>query len=1214
MDRPLTLGQTYTDLHGTGLDLTVSGNLGNRSEVRRYHRQQEKVSNGSNDWYFSLFPKVNDDISNVSMTYLDTTGLNGNEEEKLAIYYSTDDGLGWRDLPSTVDTNTNKSSSTKRITINNKTRITLSEDSCDVLPYVNIRQDTFPLCSGTSIYLPADSVGDLDVSWSNSVTGVDSILVNSPGMYWVKVVSDGGCVNYDTCYVISAPDPEPGFYAAPHCLGDSAVFNDTSKIASGTITYKWDFGDPFSQLDTSSDTLPKYLYTKFGTFTAKVSLTSNYGCKKTITRAVVVRPIPTSKFTANGACQDSLISFSNASTISGSAGLTYKWRFGDGDTSVVKNPNHAYNKDTIFQVKLIANAQGCLDSTTKNITVFPNPRPKFVFNNVCPKELVKFVDSSNINSGTMTYFYDLGNNTTSVQSSPSATYNTTGSYAISLRVTSDKNCVSSFRDTLLVHAAPIASFSATNACASDSTQFVNNSSISLGTFISNWQFGDGSSSIAAAPKHAYATAQTFTSKLRIVSDSGCADSTTRSIQVYPNPVAAFTSSKACEGDLVAFTNGSSISSGTLSYKWYFGNGDTSIIKSPSSVYPTSGTQNVLLVATSVNNCNDSLTTPIIVNPKPVVNLGSTIATCGNSLEIDAGNVGSTYFWSNGKRTQKITVAVSGPYQVTVTNAQQCSRFDTVNVTLNTAVKVNLGADQVVCDSVVLNSGYGATSSTALWNTSSSSHQLTVKSTGIYSVLVTDPNNCSASDTINVTVNTSPNLDLGADIVACADSLVNLTSNVSVAQYKWSTGATTNQITPSKTGTYKLTVTDANACQDIDEVQVTFNPLPTFDLGAAREACDSTTLEINLLNASKLWKGGSTASKRTVMNSDTIWATTTSALGCDFKDTVVIIINNSPQIELGNDSTLCFQNALNLDAGYPGSKYKWSTNDTAQNVTIASSQKVLVTVTDTSSCNGVDSIIVTIQPEFKVDLGVDEPLCLNSSKTISPQIEKAQYEWASFDGFTSTDSVVTLTDTGVYWVRITDTAGCLAQDTIELLYTDKEIHADFTSADEILTGDTVAFLNLSYPEPDKQTWIMHDGYTSVSQHVFYPFFEAGEYNVKLAVSNSQCSDTLTKKLTVKLRTRQEEHLAEELTTYIQIESLKLYPNPTRDVLNIELELSDEGNAMIEMYDLFGRLYKVEKLNGAFFQLQYNLNNNAPGMYFIRASTGKNNKTAKFIKVN
>lgn len=1214
MYRPLSLGSSYNNLHKAGFGLTVNGNLGTRTEIRRYHKVESKPSNGSIERQFRFYPQNTDFVSDLKMNYIDTNGLRGNSPRQLAVFNSTNNGSNWKKETSSVDTVLNQVSSTGLVSLSTASIVTLAEGECDVLPPVSFRQDTFALCSGKSIYLAPDSIGNSETAWSTSVSNVDSIQVTSPGKFWIEVQNESGCTNSDTCVVVNAPDPLPGFFAAPHCLGDSAFFNDTSSIASGSLSYKWDFGDPFSNSDTSSLKLPKYVYSKFGTYPARVTVTSDYGCVKSISRSVVILPAPDAQFSVNDTCVDSIVVFNNTTTVPGSAGISYSWRFGDGDTSILSQPIHSYSQDTSFRVKLLASSNGCEDSSFKTVNIYPNPTAKFVFRNACPSELVEVTDSSKISKGTLVYNYNLGNGVISSQSNPNATYTSAGQYIISLDIVSNRGCRSNFRDTISIHPIPSAVFTTSNACLDDSVGFVNSSSVSSGTFSSFWKFGDGDTLSANQVKHKYANTGQFTARLKVTSDSGCVDSISQAVNIFPKPKAAFTFSKACEGDAVSFVNSSIIGAGSLNYKWYFGNGDTSTLNAPQTVYPTSGLRNILLVASSNQGCSDSLTKSVSVQAKPIVSLGTVINTCGSSLVLNAGNSGSNFLWSNGKNTQAITALNSGNFWVKVTNAAGCEALDTVNVQLNSNVQPQLGIDRSVCDSILLTSGYGSTASTALWNTASTSHSLSVKASGVYWVQVTDPNNCIGRDTVNITVNTSPVLNLGADIVACADSVITLSSNVSVSNYKWSTGAITPQVSPTVSGNYKLTVTDVNGCKDDDDVLVTFNRVPVFSLGADLEVCDSVQLNMNVADATLSWKGGSSGNQFIVSLTDQVWATATAGTGCDYSDTINVLVHTSPIVNLGKDTILCNGDSLQIESNFNIGKYKWNTGDTTEAVLLKYSKKLNLQYTDTHQCKGYDTINVVINPAFNVDLGADVTLCSNAKKLVNPGIKNASFIWGGGQNFNSTDPYVSLNDTGTYWVEVKDSVGCVSSDTIRLLYTPKQANADFLSAKEIFTGDTAAFINLSNPKPDSQLWMLHDGFTSTQQHLVHPYFQQGNYAVKLVVYNSVCTDTLNKTIMVKLRTRNDVYEEADLTTFNQVESLKLYPNPTRSYLNVEFEMTEEGDAIIEMFNMQGRLISVKRLNGQKFLEQYELTDEQSGMYFIRVATGRSSKVAKFIKVN
>ncbi|MGL5890426.1 MAG: hypothetical protein ACRC3B_11105, partial [Bacteroidia bacterium] len=174
---------------------------------------------------------------------------------------------------------------------------------------------------------------------------------------------------------------------------------------------------------------------------------------------------------------------------------------------------------------------------------------------------------------------------------------------------------------------------------------------------------------------------------------------------------------------------------------------------------SSGTYSVTV--TNANNCAASDAINVTINPVPVVNLGADITQCGGTVMLDAQNAGSSYQWNNSTNAQTLTATSSGTYSVTVTNANNCSASDAINVTINPVPVVNLGADVVQCGGTVLLDAQNAGSSYQ-WNNSTNAQTLTAASSGTYSVTVTDASNCSASDAINVTINAIPVVNLGAD--------------------------------------------------------------------------------------------------------------------------------------------------------------------------------------------------------------------------------------------------------------------------------------------------------------------------------------------------------------------------------------------------------------------------------------------------------------------
>jgi len=136
-----------------------------------------------------------------------------------------------------------------------------------------------------------------------------------------------------------------------------------------------------------------------------------------------------------------------------------------------------------------------------------------------------------------------------------------------------------------------------------------------------------------------------------------------------------------------------------------------------------------------------------VNSAPSVNLGADITQCGGTIILDAGNAGLAFLWSDNSTTQTITAFSSGTFYVDVTNSNGCSSSDTVVCDIFSLPNVNLGADVTLCGGTTLDAGN--TGLTFNWSTGATTQTVTVSASGDYSVIITDANGCTDSDTVKV---------------------------------------------------------------------------------------------------------------------------------------------------------------------------------------------------------------------------------------------------------------------------------------------------------------------------------------------------------------------------------------------------------------------------------------------------------------------------------
>ncbi|MBK7149285.1 MAG: T9SS type A sorting domain-containing protein [Bacteroidetes bacterium] len=261
----------------------------------------------------------------------------------------------------------------------------------------------------------------------------------------------------------------------------------------------------------------------------------------------------------------------------------------------------------------------------------------------------------------------------------------------------------------------------------------------------------------------------------------------------------------------------------------------------------SSTGSYSVTVTDANTCSGSGSASVTINANPVVNLGGPYTQCGGSVTLDAGNAGSSYVWSGSETTQTVTASSTGSYSVTVTDANTCTGSGSASVTINDNPVVNLGGPYTQCGgSVTLDAGNAGSS--YAWSGSETTQTVTASSTGSYSVTVTDANTCTGSGSASVTINANPVVNLGGPYTQCGGS-VTLDAGNAGSSYAWSGSETTQTVTASSTGSYSVTVTDANTCTGSGSTSVTINTAPTATLSLPVDTLCSGTASITLSGGS-----------------------------------------------------------------------------------------------------------------------------------------------------------------------------------------------------------------------------------------------------------------------------------------------------------------------------------------------------------------------------
>jgi PKD repeat protein len=327
--------------------------------------------------------------------------------------------------------------------------------------------------------------------------------------------------------------------------------------------------------------------------------------------------------------------FTDTSTDTGGTISSRSWNFGDGATSTVTNPSHAYAAAGTFTVTetVTDSVNGKTSTATTSVTVVsPGGTPTASFTATTSGLTATFTDASTDSGGTIgSRSWNFGDGSTSTATNPSHAYAAAGIYTVTETVTdSVSGKTSTATNSVTVTSpggTPTASFTATTSALT--ATFTDTSTDSGGTIGSrSWNFGDGSTSTATNPSHAYAAAGTYTVTETVTDGvSGKTSTATNSVTVTSpppqggTPTANFTMSTS--GLTATFTDSSTDSGGTIgSRKWTFGDGSTSTstATNPSHTYAAAGTYTVTETVTdSVSGKTSTATKSVSVTNTALAN-------------------------------------------------------------------------------------------------------------------------------------------------------------------------------------------------------------------------------------------------------------------------------------------------------------------------------------------------------------------------------------------------------------------------------------------------------------------------------------------------------------------------------------------------------------------------------------------------------------------
>ncbi len=646
-----------------------------------------------------------------------------------------------------------------------------------------------------------------------------------------------GCFAETTYTVTLNPNPTPVITSSTGGLNVNGVCAGSTHTYATTLvagnTYAWTVvGGSIVGASTNNTVSINWGAAGAGSIAVRERVGVN-GCYTDVLTPITIRPLPNPDLTnqTGGNNSPSVCALSTTTyTTPFVAGDTYFWSVTGGTITTGQNTNTitvtwgAAGSGTVTVTETTPVTLGsCQASRTLAITINPLPTPSIQGPPQPPVCINSTQTYTTANIAGHTYVWGPvtggnivgANNTNSVNIVWTSAGN--GTVTVTETITAT-GCTAATTRTILVNALPIVNITpsnTTNLCAGQSVTLA-----ATDGFVSyTWSNGETTPRITVR--------QAGTYSVTVIDGNGCQNSSSSisvSVSSFTKPTMTLSGSASfCQGEVRTLT-AVAVGGTPLSYRWNTG------ATTPSINVTTSGTYNCEITYSST--CKIMSDDVIItVSPKPVVTVTANgpITFCdGGSVTLDAGAGFTSYSWMNGTtnvgngRTLKITTP--GTYNVTVKNAGGCDATSTdtkVVVNPNPTPTIATTPDKTsFCegDSVTLDAGPGY--KTYSWSSGEKTQSIVVKTSGTFTVSVTDTNDCAGQSAAKkITVFQTP----GKPGFTRVQNTLNAdTTGKGYQSFQWIrnssniSGATNASYTVTDTGSYQVRIVDRNGCSSVSD--------------------------------------------------------------------------------------------------------------------------------------------------------------------------------------------------------------------------------------------------------------------------------------------------------------------------------------------------------------------------------------------------------------
>ena len=946
---------------------------------------------------------------------------------------------------------------------------------------------------------PQGGVVPYTYNWS---TGADTRGISIPaGDYCVTVV-DANLCGYVACTTISEDPPTVTLVEVDaQCNGsDDGAITATPAGGIAPYTYEWSNGQTGQTI------------TGLAPGPYRVTLTDNRGCTATATTLIEEPTVITGNIFGDATvCPGVVDAFIRIAPSGGTPPYSYNWEpgnfagqgvgpLGPGTYSVTVTDA---NECTLVDTYVITESDDVEVQITGDMLL-------------CGANTTGTLSASPVNGPVSLYTYEWSTGATS----PSISNVGAGTYTVT--ATDVNGCTGTATATVRVIDLNV-SLSSTPTTCSDENDGTATATASGGDMPYSYQWSNGgtTATITGLTPGVYTVTVTEANDCKV----------TGSVQVgSPTPlrITATPSNVTCNGDNDG-TIQVTATGGTPAYSYLWSDGSTNEDRTglPAGTYGVTVTDaNGCMANTSV-----SISEPTALSLQGDVTNVACNGDASGSIVLTAsgGTPNYTYAWSDGANGRIRNNLAAGSYTVTVTDARGCDLVASYNVNQPTAIQLSGITTNLDCfgdsdGAIDLTVVGGSPAYIYRWNTGARTEDISGLVAGVYTVTVTDGNDCTETASFTITEPTDLTLSATPTNVSCGggdDGAISVTTNGGTEPYSylWSNGAVTEDLSNLTADTYSLTVTDANGCTE--SIAVTINePLalngfaqitPVACQGEATGAINLTA-ERGTPAYTFMWSTGATTEDISNLAAGEYTVTITDANECVLIQTYAVGTVNPIFIEGTVENVDCNGAStgsvnLTVSGGSGTYVYMWSNGSNNEDLANVPAGTYTVSVTDTNECMGTATFEVT-EPDA-ISLSITNPTITcggtnSGAITVFPAGGTGPYTYLWSNGDTGNE--ITNIPAAAYTVTVTDVNGCTNVTAGILLNELPELTCEVV-VDQQSTDGTNGVLSVNVDggtQPYTYLWSNNETTPTISD------LAAGTYSVTVtdfAGCTTECTGTL-----------------------------------------------------------------------------------------------------------